>query len=83
MLYLFSVLHLAFISLQSLPLLIPSFSSSPENPFLFVSSHLRSLLVFLPRRYMDKRQMFLVKEGVDALCEETRTIAVPAVDAFG
>ena len=39
--------------------------------------------LFPPRSYMDKRQMFLVKDGVDALCEETRTIAVPAVDAFG
>lgn len=38
---------------------------------------------FLAMGYMDKRQMFLVKEGVDALCEEARGIAVPAVDAFG
>jgi hypothetical protein len=33
--------------------------------------------------YMNKKQMFLVKDGVDALCEETRGIAVPCVDAFG
>lgn len=51
---------------------------------LFVLSSLSNWLDwFLAMGYMDRKQMFLVKEGVDALCEESREIAVPAVDAFG
>jgi acyl-CoA oxidase len=38
---------------------------------------------FVATGYMDKRQMFLVKDGVLTLCEEVRKIALPAVDAFG
>lgn len=38
---------------------------------------------FVATGYMDKRQMFLIKDGVLALCQEVRTIALPAVDAFG
>lgn len=51
---------------------------------LFVLSSLSNWLDwFLAMGYMDRKQMFLVKDGVDALCSESREIAVPAVDAFG
>lgn len=38
---------------------------------------------FVVMGYMDKRQMFMLKDSVLALCEEVRNIALPAVDAFG
>lgn len=51
---------------------------------LFVLSSLSNWLDwFLAMGYMDRKQMFLVKDGVDALYSESREIAVPAVDAFG
>ncbi len=51
---------------------------------LFVLSSLSDWLDwFLATEYMNKKQMFLCKEGVNTLCAEARSIAVPAVDAFG
>ena len=38
---------------------------------------------FLAMEYFDKKQMFLLKEGVVSLCQEVRDFALPAVDAFG
>ena len=38
---------------------------------------------FVVMGYMDKRQMFMLKDSVIGLCEEVRRIALPAVDAFG
>lgn len=51
---------------------------------LYILSSLSNWLDwFLAMEYMNRKQMFLVKEGVSMLCSEAREIAVPCVDAFG
>ena len=38
---------------------------------------------FVATGYMDKHQMFLVKDAMVVLCGQVRDVAIPAVDAFG
>ncbi len=51
---------------------------------LFVLQSLSTWLDwFVATKYMTASQMFLVKAQVLRLCEDTRKVAVPLVDAFG